>query len=76
MVIALLTAPAAIASFFTNKLKNRMIVASLVGIICCLFGLAISYMLNIASGACIVILAALIYFLVFFIKIKQTGRTK
>lgn len=77
MVIALLTAPAAIASFFTNKLKNRMILASIIGIICCLLGLAISYQLDIASGACIVILAVSVYFIVFFTsKMLKTKRKK
>jgi zinc transport system permease protein len=77
MVIALLTAPAAIASFFTNKLKNRMILASVIGIICCLLGLAISYQLDIASGACIVILAVSVYFITFFSsKIAMKKRKK
>ena len=75
MVIALLTAPAATASFFTTQLKNRMILSAVIGIICCLSGLAISYQLNIASGACIVLLAVIVYFLTFFFR-KFAGKVK
>jgi zinc transport system permease protein len=62
MVLALLTAPAAIAGMFSSKLKNRMIVAIIIGAIFCITGLWISYVMNIASGACIVILSVLFYF--------------
>lgn len=79
MVIALLTAPAATAAFFTTQLKNRMILSAIIGIICCLAGLAISYQLNIASGACIVLLAVIVYFVAFILskiarKIKYVSR--
>ena len=75
MVIALLTAPAATASFFTTQLKYRMILAAIIGIVCCLSGLAISYQLNIASGACIVLLAVIVYFVTFFFR-KFAGKVK
>jgi zinc transport system permease protein len=62
LVLALLTAPAAMASIFLKKLKSRMIFAVLF-----IIGLWISYKLNIASGACIVILSVVIYFLIYAI---------
>jgi zinc transport system permease protein len=67
LVLALLTAPAAMASIFLKKLKSRMIFAVLFGSFFCIIGLWISYKLNIASGACIVILSVVIYFLIYAI---------
>lgn len=57
LVLALLTAPAAMASVFTSSLKKRMIYAILLGNIFCFAGLWISYELNVASGAVIVTLS-------------------
>lgn len=62
LVLALLTAPAAMASFFSKKLKNRMLLAVLFGAFFCISGLWISYELNIASGACIIIISVASYF--------------
>ena len=62
LVLALLTAPAAITAMMTSSLKKRMFYAILFGMFFCLVGLWISYTLNIASGAAIVILAAICYF--------------
>ncbi len=59
LVIALLTIPAAIARQYTSDLKIMMALSSIMGIIFMLGGLWISYALNIASGATIIILAAL-----------------
>ena len=61
LVLALLTAPAAITSLITPSLKNRMLYAILFGIVFCMVGLWFSYTLNIASGAAIVILAVICY---------------
>ncbi|MFZ5973790.1 MAG: metal ABC transporter permease [Bacillota bacterium] len=57
LVLALLTAPAAIAGMLTGKLKQRMIYAVIFGTVFCIAGLWISYSINIASGAAIVILS-------------------
>lgn len=67
MVLALLTAPAAIAGMFSAKLKKRMIYAIIFGVLFCITGLWISYVLNIASGACIVILSVVFYFVIYVI---------
>lgn len=61
LVLALLTAPAATASIFTSDLKRRMIYSVLFGIVFCIAGLGLSYALNIASGAVIVILSVVCY---------------
>ncbi|QIB68958.1 metal ABC transporter permease [Aminipila butyrica] len=63
LVLSLLTAPAAVAESFSQKLKGRMIYATIFGIFFCGAGLWISYVTNIASGAAIVILSVLCYLL-------------
>ncbi len=68
LVLALLTAPAATASLFLKKLKDRMIFAVISGTFFCINGLWISYKLNIASGACIVILSVVSYFCIYAIR--------
>jgi zinc transport system permease protein len=68
LVIALLTAPAAIAAMFTTNLAKRMTSAALLGIFFCLFGIYLSYQLNIASGAAIVLLSGCTYFLLYLLK--------
>ncbi len=62
LVIALLTAPAASAGMLSANFRNRMIIATLLGIVFCLAGMWASYQLNIASGATIVILSVGCYF--------------
>jgi zinc transport system permease protein len=69
LVLALLTAPAATASLFTSNLKNRMIYAIAFGAVFCFVGLWISYYLNIASGASIVILSSVFYFFAYSIRL-------
>ena len=64
LVLALLTAPAAVAGLLTNSFGKRMFYSILFGAVFCLAGLWISYALNIASGACIVILSAVCYLVV------------
>ena len=63
LVLALLTAPAATAGILTNNFKKRMIYSVLLGMFFCISGLFISYEINIASGAVIVILSVVFYFL-------------
>jgi zinc transport system permease protein len=61
LVIALLTAPAATAGILTSNLKKRMVYSVLLGNIFCIAGLWISYVINIASGAVIVIVSVIFY---------------
>jgi zinc transport system permease protein len=76
MVLALLTAPAAIAGMFSAKLKNRMIYANMLGVLFCVTGLWISYAMNIASGASIVILSVGFYFVTYAIRTIFSGRKR
>lgn len=67
LVLALFTAPPAIAEMFGSSLKFRMIYSVILGNVFCLFGLWLSYVLNIASGAAIVILSVACYLLAYTI---------
>ena len=77
LVLALLTAPAATAGMLTSNLKNRMIYSVILGNAFCMAGLWISYMMDIASGAAIVILSVMCYLLSYtvrsiLIRLKRT----
>lgn len=56
LVIALLTIPAAMAKQYTGDLKKMMAVAVAIGIVFTLLGIWVSYMLDVASGATIILL--------------------
>jgi zinc transport system permease protein len=62
LVLALLTAPAAIAKLFSGNLKIIMLLSILISLLLCFAGLWISYQFNIASGAAIALLSSLLYF--------------
>lgn len=57
LVLALLTAPAALASILTKNLKRRMVYSVLLGMAFSLGGLWLSYEFNFSSGAMIVVLS-------------------
>lgn len=66
LVIALLTIPPAIARYYTTSLSRMMLLSSLIGVSLAIAGLLLSYILDIASGATIILLgsAALLIVLV------------
>lgn len=68
LVLALLTAPAAAAGLLSGDLKKRMIYSVGLGMVYCVSGLWVSYVLNIASGASIVIISVVCYFLLFVVR--------
>ncbi|QEK11228.1 metal ABC transporter permease [Crassaminicella thermophila] len=68
LIIALLTAPTSIAKQFTYDLKKIMILSICIGIVFCLIGLYLSYVLRISSGAAIIIFSVFSYLLISFIK--------
>lgn len=63
LVVALLTAPPAIARMFTYSLHKIMLYSVLLGIAFCMAGLWISYTLDTASGASIILVTAAGYLL-------------
>jgi len=72
LVLALITAPAATVGMLTSSLKKRMIYSVLLGSVFCVAGLWISYELNIASGASIVILSVTFYFAFYMARALHT----
>jgi zinc transport system permease protein len=60
LVIAMLTFPAALARQFTHDMKRMMMLAVLFGMAFTLGGLWLSYALNLASGATIILLSGLV----------------
>ncbi len=63
MVIALLTLPVAISGYFTRTLWQTMILSIITTILLSTFGLAISYDLDLPSGATIILLAGILFIL-------------
>jgi len=77
LVIAMLTAPAASSSLITKKLSLRMVYSIAFGLFYTLSGLAISYLLDFASGAIIVLFSVLGYAVTYLIVyLKRRARTK
>lgn len=63
LILALLCVPPAVARMYTNNLKKMILISIGLGVVFCLLGLWISYQLELASGAAIVIVSVLAYFL-------------
>ncbi|MDD4124168.1 MAG: metal ABC transporter permease [Eubacteriales bacterium] len=76
LVLALLTAPAATAAVLTSNLKKRMIYAILLGNVFCFGGLWISYEINAASGAVIVILSVICCLIAYAVRSLYDKRKK
>jgi len=78
LVIALLTIPAALARQFTHDLKKMMLLAILAGVVFTFTGLWLSYLLDLASGATIILVSGITLFISFGIfklrnKIRRYG---
>ncbi|MDC7238348.1 MAG: metal ABC transporter permease [Sphaerochaetaceae bacterium] len=71
MLITLLCAPSATASLLSEKLKFRMILSIIIGLFNSFMGLFISYKLDIASGASIVIFSVLVYGIIFLVSKRK-----
>jgi zinc transport system permease protein len=74
LVIALLTIPAALARQFTHSLKKMMLLAILAGVVFTFSGLWLSYLLDLASGATIILVSGTVLFICFGIS-KLRSRT-
>jgi manganese/iron transport system permease protein len=72
LVAAMLVTPAATASLLTRRLPAMMAVAALVGVLSSVTGLYVSYYLDVASGAAIV-LAATVLFVAAFVLAPRRG---
>jgi len=68
LIIALLTIPASMCRQFTNNIKTLIFLSMSIGIILTIGGLWISYILDLASGATIIILLGIVFLLSSFAK--------
>jgi len=68
MVIALLTIPPAIANLYLKDMRAIMALSSVLSMLFCIIGLIISYVLNLPSGAVIILVAGLAYVLAALIR--------
>jgi zinc transport system permease protein len=62
LIIALITIPAAIAKQLTHNIRKMMILSILIGIVLTFGGIWLSYVLNLASGATIVLFGGIVFF--------------
>lgn len=74
LTIALMTIPVSIAKMLFNSLKKVVISAVIISTFLCVVGIAISYYINIPSGACIIIFSTFVYFItwLFTIGLKKS----
>jgi zinc transport system permease protein len=75
LIIALLTIPAALAREFTYDLRKMMVLAILFGALMTFGGLWLSYILDLASGATIVLLGGVALIISFGVKKIRQWRT-
>ncbi|MDQ6767986.1 MAG: metal ABC transporter permease [Candidatus Eremiobacteraeota bacterium] len=71
LVAALLVTPAATAYQLTNRFGSMMVISALVGVGAGIFGLYLSYYLNVASGATIVLVATACFFIAMALSPKR-----
>lgn len=74
LVLALLTIPAVIARQFTMRLNRMIIYSTIVAIACAVVGLWLSYVLDLPSGATIVLVLSAAFLGAVFIRRLQTAR--
>jgi len=61
MVISLLTIPQMTANLMTHRFSTIAVLSVLISIVCCMGGLACSYLVNVPSGASIILFSILFY---------------
>ena len=70
MVVALLVTPSATAYLFTRRFHHMILASVAVGALSALLGIYLSYYLDVASGAAIILVATAL----FFFALALTGR--
>ncbi|GAA3013377.1 metal ABC transporter permease subunit [Tetragenococcus solitarius] len=71
LIVALLVTPAATAYLYTKRLKNMIVLSAILGGVSSFLGLFIGYSFNIAAGSSIVLTAAFMFVIGFFLSPKQ-----
>jgi len=74
MVIALLTMPPAIAGLYVKDMKRMIILSIGLSILFTFTGLMLSYYLNLTSGATIILVSGVVYFISFLVQNQQKKR--
>jgi len=67
LVLAMLVTPASSAYLLTRRLPNMMLLGALIGAVSSVLGLYLSFYINVASGASIVLVATAIFAIIFVI---------
>ena len=76
LVIALFTIPTVIARQFTNGLKKLMIYSTLSAVVLTVAGLWLSYVLNLPSGATIILVLGFVFFVSALVKRLSAIKSK
>ena len=76
LVAALLVTPAAAAYQLTSRFSSMMLLSAVLGAVCSVGGLYLSYYLNAASGATIVLMATLVFFIAVAVRRLRTLRVR
>jgi ABC-type Mn2+/Zn2+ transport system permease subunit len=71
LMLAMLVTPAAAASLLTRRLPSMMAIAALIGVFSGIAGIYSSYHLNIAPGPAVVLVATLIFLIIFIFSPQQ-----
>ena len=71
LMLAMIVTPAAAASFLTKQLRPMMLIGAAIGAISGAVGLYSSFYLNIASGPAVVLVATLIFVIIFLFAPEQ-----
>lgn len=71
MVIAMLTIPVGVASYFSKNLSSLIVLSTIFSFIFSISGLIISWILDLPTGAVIVIFSGIIYMLLSLFKLKK-----
>jgi len=74
LVFGLLIAPAGAGALLASRISIMMLLAAVFGAVSMYAGLLVSYHMNIAAGASVILVATVIFFIVFVIKNLTTRR--
>ena len=74
LVVAMITTPAATAQMLVQRFGKMISTAALIGVVSAVAGLYLSYALDLASGAAIVLVETALFLLVLFVTSLRGGR--
>lgn len=74
LVFGMLLAPASTGALLAHRVSTMMLIACIVGAVSCYVGLLLSYWMDIAGGAAMVLVATGVFFVVFILVTWREGR--